>query len=275
MTSVDQYVELSSDVRLPYVEQGDPSGTPVLLLHGFLGSWREFRSLLSDLPSSLHVFAITQRGHGKASKPAADYNLVTLASDAAAFLDALQIKRAVIVGHSMGGAVAQRLALDHSESVLGLGLVGTCVIEPGGSEIETFYESTISKLSDPIEPAFVRRFLGTTLAHPSTQSVPDAWVKEALNVPAHVWKATWKGRLETDDASDELSNIEVPTLIVWGDQDTRCPRRHQDAFVEEIPTSRLIVYEGAGHNPHLDAPRRFISDLVDFVVEIGDRQDDR
>jgi non-heme chloroperoxidase len=68
---VIHYVELPSRVKLPYVEQGDPSGVPVVLLHGFLDSWRSFEPMLSHLPESIHAFALTQRGHGDASRPTA------------------------------------------------------------------------------------------------------------------------------------------------------------------------------------------------------------
>src|SRR3712207_4230490 len=101
MTTVIESVELPNGVKLPYVEQGDPSGVPVVLLHGVTDSWRSFEPVLPHLPASIHAYALTQRGHGDAERPASGYRPQDLAADVAAFMDALGLESAVIVGHSM------------------------------------------------------------------------------------------------------------------------------------------------------------------------------
>lgn len=99
MTADVKFVEFPDRVKLSYVEQGDASGMPVLLLHGFAGSWRAFELVLPHLPASLHTFALTQRGHGGASKPAEGYHLDDFVADVTAFMDAFEIEAAVVVGH--------------------------------------------------------------------------------------------------------------------------------------------------------------------------------
>jgi rifampin ADP-ribosylating transferase len=94
------------------VEQGAPDGVPVVLLHGYVDSRRSFERLLPLLPPSIRAFAVTQRGHGDADRPASGYGLGRFASDVAEFLDAVGIEAAVIVGDSSGGYVAQRFAVD-------------------------------------------------------------------------------------------------------------------------------------------------------------------
>jgi pimeloyl-ACP methyl ester carboxylesterase len=267
MTASIKYVELPNSVTLPYIEQGDASGIPLLLLHGFAGTWQAFKPVLAHLSASLHVFALTLRGHGEASKPQDDYSVGIFASDVAAFMDALQIEASIIVGHSMGAAVAQRLAMDHPEKTLGLVLFGACVMEPAGPKMRAFWESTVSKLSDPVDPAFVQDFLESTLVQPIPQAFFEDLLQHALEVPAHVWRAAWKARLEAENGLVELDKITAPTLIAWGDHDTRCPRRHQTALTTSIPDSRLIVYSNAGHSLHYEEPERFASDLSAFVVQ--------
>ena len=127
MISVLESVELSTGVMLPYVEQGDHAGVPVMLLHGFTDSWRSFEPVLPHLPASIRAFALTQRGHGDADRPATGYLFGDFAADVAAFMDAVGIAQAVIVGTSMGSSVAQRFAIDFPERVLGLVLMGTFV----------------------------------------------------------------------------------------------------------------------------------------------------
>src|SRR5688572_17327432 len=70
-----QFVELSTNVRLEYVEQGDPAGVPVICLHGSTDSWHSFEPVLPLLPASLHVFSLTQRGHGDSDRPESGYRL--------------------------------------------------------------------------------------------------------------------------------------------------------------------------------------------------------
>ncbi|MGH3995042.1 MAG: alpha/beta fold hydrolase, partial [Pseudonocardiaceae bacterium] len=79
---------LPNGLKLPYVEQGDPSGVPVVLLHAFADSWRSFERVLAYLPRSIHAFAVTQRGHGEAGRPASGYGVDEFAVDVVAFMDA-------------------------------------------------------------------------------------------------------------------------------------------------------------------------------------------
>ena len=77
MTRTTKSIALSTGVTLPYVEQGDPAGVPVLLLHGYTDSWRSFEDTLAHLPDSIHAIALTQRGHGDADRPATGYRRPT------------------------------------------------------------------------------------------------------------------------------------------------------------------------------------------------------
>ncbi|MCD6027954.1 MAG: Biotin synthesis protein BioH, partial [Thermomicrobiales bacterium] len=97
-----QSIALTTGVRLPYVEQGAPDGVLMLLLHGYTDSWRSWESVLPHLPAAIHAYAPTLRGHGDADRPPAGYGPRDFAADAAAFMDALGIGQAIIVGASMG-----------------------------------------------------------------------------------------------------------------------------------------------------------------------------
>jgi non-heme chloroperoxidase len=268
MTPVTKSVELPNQVMLQYVEQGDPSGVPVLLLHGYADSWHSFERMLPHLPESIRAFALTQRGHGDASRPAAGYRSHDFAADLAAFMDALHLEAAVIAGGSSGGFVARRFAIDHPERTLGLVLMGSPLTlrdKPGVLEL---WDSTVSKLTDPVDPGFVREFQESTLTQPVPQAFLETLVQESLKVPARVWRATFEGLLE-DDSSGELDKIKAPTLIIWGDQDAILPRSAQEALAAAIAGSRLVVYPGAGHAFYWEEPDRFASDLVAFIEDLG------
>jgi pimeloyl-ACP methyl ester carboxylesterase len=264
MTPVIKSVELPNRVRLPYVEQGDPSGIPMLLLHGVTDSWRSFERMLPYLPDSIHAFALTQRGHGDAQRPAAGYRTRDFAADVAAFMDAVGLASAVVVGHSMGSTNAQRFAIDYPERAPGLVLAASFATYRGNPCAVEFWESGVSQLTDPIDPGFVREFQESTLAQAVPQAFLDTVVEESLMVPARVWRAVFEAFFE-DDFVGELSKIQAATLIIWGERDALCPRRDQDALLTAIAGSRLVVYEGAGHAVHWEQPERFAADLVAFA----------
>jgi non-heme chloroperoxidase len=267
-TPVTQSVELPNRVRLPYVEQGDPSGVSVVLLHGFLDSWRSFEPVLSHLPESIHALALTQRGHGDASRPAAGYGVRDFAADLTAFMDVLRLEAAVIVGHSMGSAVALRFALDHPDRTSGLVLVGASANLRANPNAREAWNSLLTKLTDPIDPEFVREGLKNTLAKPVPQALFESLVQENLKVPAFVWRAALDARWRAEgDFAGELARIRAPTLIVWGDRDVRYSRSEQETIANAIPDSQLLVYPGAGHLLHVEEPDRVAYDLAAFITE--------
>jgi len=264
MAPILKSVELPNQVKLPYVEQGDPSGVPLLLLHAIADSWHAFEPVLAHLPNSIHAFALTQRGHGDASRPAAGYRVHDFATDLAAFMDAIQLDAAVIAGGSSGGFVARRFTIDYPERTMGLVLMGSPARLADKPVLRELWDSTISKLTDPIDPGFVREFAASTLARPVPQAFFETIVQENLRVPAFVWRATFEG-LMADDAFGELHKIKVPTLIIWGDQDAILPLSDQEALAAAIPGSRLVLYPDAGHAFYWEEPDRVASDLVAFI----------
>lgn len=267
MTPVIKSIELPNRVRLPYVEQGDPSGIPLLFLHGLSDSWHSFELVLPHLPAFIHAFALTQRGHGDADRPAAGYRTRDFAADVAAFANAVGLGPVFVVGHSMGSTNAQRFAIDHPERTLGIVLAASFATYRSNPVVVDFWESAVSRLTDPIDPGFVREFQASTLAQPVPQAFLDTIVQESLKVPARVWRATFEGFLE-DDCAGELGKLKAPSLILWGTRDAFCPRREQDALLTAIPGSRLVVYENAGHALHWEEPMRFAADLVAFAQSL-------
>jgi pimeloyl-ACP methyl ester carboxylesterase len=264
VTPVVKSSRLSTGVTLPYVEQGDPSGIPVLLFHGVTDSFHSFDLVLPHFSPRIRAFAVTQRGHGDADKPERGYRAADFAADVPAFLDAVGLASAVVVGHSMGGTNAQRFAIDHPRHVRGLVLAGSFA---GYRDKPDFVEFTreVAALSDPIDPGFAREFQETTLARPVAPEYLDLIVRESLKVPARVWRATFAAFLD-DECTAELGRIAAPTLALWGSRDAFASRADQDALLAAIPGARLIVYEGAGHALHWEEPKRFAADVEAFAM---------
>ncbi|MBL8384122.1 MAG: alpha/beta hydrolase [Burkholderiales bacterium] len=261
-------IQLPGRVRLEFAEQGARRGTPVIALHGVTDSWRSFEPVLPHLPSGLHVLALTQRGHGDSDKPSAGYRPADFAADVAAFMDAMEIERAVLVGHSMGSVNAMRCAIDHPSRVAGLLLAGTMPWFGRQSELLAFHRDQILPLADPVPEAFARDFQLSTLARPIGASMLDGFVTESLKVPAHVWRDAFAGFIG-DDFSLRLRAIDVPALIVWGRQDAFCTAADQQAMLGLIRTASLVTYADAGHAMHWEEPRRFARDLRRLVDSVA------
>jgi non-heme chloroperoxidase len=263
MTQI-KFVDLPTGVTLQYAEHGDPSGRPVLLLHGFSDSWYSFELLMRHLPSTIRALALTQRGHGDSSHPEKHYRPADFVADAAAFLDALDVRSAVVVGHSMGGTIAQRFAIDHPGRTSALCLVGV-FHSLANSEAAQQLTGAVEQLEDPVDRDFVREFQRSTIIRPVPQAFFETVVQESIKLPARVWKDV--AACMADDFSSELHKIAAPTLLVWGEQDALVPRSDQDAQLAAIADSQLEVYEGTGHSVHWEQPERFANDLVNFIEE--------
>jgi pimeloyl-ACP methyl ester carboxylesterase len=256
-------VSLSTGVTLSYLEQGRKNGKVLVLLHGYTDSHHSWDLDLPRIPRSYHVYALDQRGHGDSSKPACCYTQADFAADVAAFMDAVHVPRATLVGHSMGSFIAQQVALDHPSRVERLVLVGSAPTV-AGNPVALGFKEAVDTLTDPIDPAFVRDFQSSTFYRPIPPEYLDTAVAESLKVPATVWKQALDGLLAEDHTS-RLHEIAAPTLIYWGDQDIFFGAAEQATLDALIPDSTLLVYPQTGHGLHAEQPQRFVRDLTGFV----------
>ena len=259
-------VTLESGLKLSYAEQATESGPAVLLLPGPTDSWRSYQPVLGLLPHWIRAIAVSLRGHGDSDKPDSGYRVEDFARDVVEFLNALEIDRAVLVGHSGSCLVARRVALDHPARVAGL------ILEASPTSLCTdaarqFVSSVVVGLADPIDPDFARSFVADTSSENVAPEVVDMLVADILKVPARVWHAIFSGLLDYDDTS-ELTRVGAPTLLIWGDDDALVPREMQEVLTDRIPHAELIVYPAVGHTPRWADPQRFSEDLAAFVERL-------
>lgn len=259
-------IALPGRVKLQYVEQGNAKGVPVILLHGITDSWHSYESVLPYLPANIHAFAISQRGHGDSERPADGFLPKDFADDVAAFIKEKKIGRAIIVGHSMGGFVAQQFAVLHPQLMKGLVIIGSdpsFIDNPGMPE----FHQMVMGLSGSMDRKFMEEFQGSTLAKPIDPVYYNTLVDEGMKVPVRVFQAALTGMVGAD-LSKDIRKIKVPTIIFWGDKDGVCMRKDQDEFLMNIKGSKLLVYKETGHALHWEQPERFAKDLVEFVSKV-------
>ena len=255
-------VKLGTGVELQVAQRGPVDGEPVLFLHGYTDSWFSFAPVLERLPANVRAIVPTQRGHGDSQRPKCCYRFEDFANDAAALLDALNIPRATVVGHSMGSFVAQRLAIDHPTRVTRLVLIGSGAYL-GTKPVKEFAE-TLRQLKEPVSREFIREFQAGTAHQPLPPSFLEGAIRETSKLPVWVWRDVMAAML-AGDARQELKRIAAPTLVVWGAHDALFVRADQDELVRAIPNAKLLVYEEAAHSPNWEEPARFTRDLIDFI----------
>jgi non-heme chloroperoxidase len=255
-------VRLSTGVRLRYREQGDPAGRPVILIHGITDSWFSFSRVLPGISKAHRVYALDLRGHGDSERPADGYSPGDMAADVIAFMDALGIRRATLVGHSMGSFVAQRAALAAPERIAGLVLIGSATSVR--SKVTLELQQAMASLPDTVPADFAREFQASTVHQPVPEEFLTRVVAESRKVPARVWRASLAGLLETERFSG-LGASRIPALIIWGDRDGMFPRSEQDALLAALPNARLEVYRETGHSPNWERPQELVRDLERFL----------
>ena len=248
-------------IKLPYVEQGDPTGVPVVMLHGVTDSWRSFEPVLPHLPDDIRVIAVSMRGHVDAPKPEGGYLIEDLAGDVVGLMDELELAQAVVVGHSMGSWVARQIAIQHPERVLGLVLAGAFRGSLAGDPEAGAAMRELADVPDPVTDEIARAFQLSTLAKPIAPDQLDTFVAESLRLPAPAWRDLFLGFAELDQDDGALA---APALLVWGEHDAFIPREVQDELLERVPDARLEVYEGVGHALHWEQPKRFAADVAAF-----------
>jgi pimeloyl-ACP methyl ester carboxylesterase len=258
-------VQVRTGLTVPYVAHGDLSGAPVLLLHPWGESLGCFDRLLPLLPATINAVAMDQRGHGDADKPADGYALRDFADDIEAFMDAVGLTSAVLLGSSSGGYVAQQLAISSPHRVSGLVLVGS----PRSLRGRPPFADEVDRLTDPVDREWVKASLEW---FPRFHEVPDWYLEDRIDdgarMPAHVWRNALTG-LSTAVPPTETGTITSPTLIIWGDRDELLPRENAQALCAAIPGSRVFVYNDTGHLVLWEQPERVASDLTKFVESLS------
>jgi non-heme chloroperoxidase len=253
---------LASGPQVHYAEQGDPGGEPILFLHGYTDSWFSFSRLLPLLPNRYRALALDQRGHGDSERPDGRYTVDDFAADIVAFLDAVGVEQATVVGHSAGSFIARRVAQIHPARVARLVLIGSAVT-PVKQETREL-QAAVHTLEDPVPAEFAREFQASTIYLPLPEGFFERVVAESLKLPARVWKSALDGFLAVDDAGD-LGRITAPTLLIWGDRDGYFSRDEVEALAVAIPGARLIAYPETGHAVQWERPERIASDLDAFL----------
>ena len=260
-----------------YLAAGE--GPPLVLLHALGESAFDWRWVMPALARGRSVYAPDllrpESGDG------ADYSSSSLAGFVAKFLDALGIERATVVGNSLGGLVALRLALSNPSRVDALSLVDSAglgqEINPALSSatLPGYGDAAVYWAKTPMGAA-QRAWGKAPLLFALPASAPPEWLAEQyrLGLMPGFMQATLAalrrhvnpaGQRESEILLDELPRLKVPTLVVWGAQDRVMPTRHARDAASCLRNGSLAIIAGCGHLPHVECPDRFAEVLNGFL----------
>lgn len=250
-------------LRIGYDRSG--AGPELVFLHGFTHDARVWRRQLAGLADRFTVVAWDAPGAGRSDDPPETSGLDTIADRLARFLDAIGIGRAVLIGLSWGGILAQETVRRHPGRVRALVLADTYAGWKGSLPASVVEERLEACLADAALPPDVltARYLPGMLSEAAGADIRA----ELAAIMADVHPLGFRMMARTSAATDTrdlLPRIDVPTMLVWGDADARSPLSVAERFRDAMPAARFEVIRGAGHVSNVEAPDRFDELVRDF-----------
>jgi 2-hydroxy-6-oxonona-2,4-dienedioate hydrolase len=260
-----------------YLAAGE--GPPLVLLHALGESALDWRWVLPALAHTNRVYAPDLPGFGYSAKPSAEYSPAFFARFVGAYLDALGVERAALVGNSLGGLAALRLALSAPERVSALGLVASAGL---GREVTYalrlptlpgYGEATVTWGKTPLG-AFQRAWSRVPLLFGRPERVPAEWITEQTKIaqlPGFTEATMAALRAQVDMRGqrevlvDQLPHLGMPTLIIWGKRDRVFPYAQGQKAASCLRQCALELIPNCGHLPHVEQPERFAAIVARFL----------
>jgi len=251
--------------EIAYREEGE--GPALVLLHGFLCDSRCWRTQLAGLSSEFRVVAWDAPGAGASEDPPDTFTIGDWAHSLAGFLDALRISTAHVLGLSWGGILAQELYRMDRPRVSRLILADTYAGWKGSLPGSAVEQRMVRCDRDSRLPSteFVSRWVPEMFTEAASQDLLDEMTAIISDFHPHGFRLMAKSSAETD-TTELLPKIEVPTLVVSGDDDRRSPLSIAEQLRDAIPGAELAVIKGAGHVSNMEQPDAFNDHVRSFCL---------
>lgn len=250
------------------------SGTPLLLISGVgYGAWF-WNKILPALADRFHVITFDNRGAGESGKPDGPYTVPMMAADTAGLLDQLNLTNVIVLGHSLGGFVAQELAISRPDLVGHLILAST---NHGGPNIIPITPQAMQvftdRSGDPTElvkrgvaiataPGFAERHpevLQELLAYRFTNPVPP------VQYTAQVMAGAGMAAFTPEEVMRRMAAITIPTLILFGEHDQVVPPGNALLLADKLGNAQTVILPGAGHIFPIEQPRATVNAIFNFL----------
>ncbi len=250
----------ASGDQIYYVQQGE-RGLPVIFIHGAGSSHLIWWNQLRALAPLAQAVALDLPGHGKSSPGGRD-SVPAYADVIVRFLDARGFDRAVVAGHSMGGAISQMLALSHPDRIAGLALIGT------GARLRVLPAILDGIISADSFDNTVELIVENSYA-PGLDPDMRRRAKEELRACAPAVTHGDFVACNNFDVIARVGEIHASTLVVCGRQDRMTPAKYSEFLASRMPNARLVLVEDAGHFVMVEKPDAVNQALVDWLTDLS------
>ncbi len=239
------------------------SGDRVILLHGWACNSSFWHHQISVLAETHQVIAIDFRGHGQSSIPQTGYTIARLTADVRELIVQLELSPSIVIGHSMGGMVAQQYAILHPEDVNRLILIATVANDTGKALVSV-------TIADEAKKTDYRHAFKTHFSHWFTSnSSPKlmSWVRDQMLQTPEEGVLSLVASYRDLDLRSRLPGINLPTLVIGARGDTSTPSTASEVIARSIPGARCILIDGAGHFVQLERPDEVNNAIREFVSQ--------
>jgi pimeloyl-ACP methyl ester carboxylesterase len=281
-SDASRFLRDENGAAIHFRDEGRRDGYPVVLLHGSNASLHAWESWVALLGDEYRIVTLDLPGHGLTGRvPDDDYSMPAFIDTVVAVADDLGLEQFVLGGHSMGGGVTWRFALEHPERVSAMILVDAVGLwswreagPPRGSSSPLAFrllgQDWFRSVAGYLDPKLlVRQGLRASFHDPTL--VDDAMIARYRDLALREGSRTailarfGSFRAAAGSAEPDLSVLDQPTLLLWGEHDTLTPPDIGERFVEVLPNASLIVYPEAGHIPMEEVPERSAEDARAFL----------
>ena len=265
-------VALPNGESLAYIDMGERSGPAVVLIHGYTDSARDWVPMLPYLSKRYRLILVDIRGHGRSSKPECCYTRLDFAYDVKLLLDALGVRKADIIGHSLGSIIAQTFAEywpERTGHVVLISSSGGAPPDRPKKPPQFDFAAEIRKLQEPIEADSPFMIAWWDSPTPVDPDFIRRQRKDAAGIPLRVWLAVLDQGLPADNAFGDLQStlprLKAPTLLIWGSNDPIMEEDVRRSLRDALPKAQVKIFDGLGHNPFWEDPRRVAQVINEFL----------
>ena len=249
----------AGEITMHALKHGKKNGRPLVFIHGYVASSWWWRGQMEALENDFTCWAIDMRGCGESDKMRNGYSVEQMADDVASFMESQNIKTATVVGHSMGGFIAQALALNHADRVRKLVLV--CTAPTGENHPGLAFGAIDSVLHPDITFEWTRSLVDMLYGQPAAEHLRDMIAGEMLKACRDAYLQQMSNLTRTN-MTTQLRNITAPTLVIVGKNDAFFP---DATYFKEIQNLTVEVFEKSAHMPMFQESEKFSRVLVTFA----------
>ena len=258
----EKFVQVGTN-KIRYLEGGGSDGN-VLLIHGLGASAERWAHVIPHLSKKYHVIALDLIGYGFSDKPSVDYTPAFFSQFIFDFLNTLGITKTSMIGSSLGGQIVTECAITQSKIIEKIVLVSPSgIMKQSTPTFDAYTLAALYPTQDGTKTAF--QMMAGEHKEIDSDTVDGFIQRMTLPNAKMAFMSTILGIRNAGSLSERLGKISVPTLIVWGKQDTLIPITYSKDFVSSIKNCQFVEMESSGHTPYVEEPKKFSEIVFKFL----------